>query len=305
MTKNTRNEIIRGGGGLIVAIGFIALCGFTLNEHLEKKALGLTVTRSVLTDKSIAMRIKGLVATSTVAIAAGGDMAFTTDGTTTDDSISTDGTIDLSTPAVGENTMGEVCDIIDADDNWECELVDALPSWSTDNILSTLAETDTVTGLSATYDLDGSGLFATAGLAVTYNTADLDKASAAISIAYADNDIYQTSQLYNRNSRPHTGAAWRSELYKAVFNGTVTTGAPDVKIWLVRKNDAGTYAGCTEQLLWQQTGVDDETDVTLDFTDLPPIATQAGSYIVAVYDDTTTADMTTQRITVHGLAYQH
>jgi hypothetical protein len=77
-----------------------------------------------------------------------------------------------------------------------------------------------------------------------------------------------------------------------------------VKIWLVKKTSAGLWAGATEQLLWQATGVDDETDVTVSFADLPALAVPRDCHIVAVYDDTSTADMTTQRITVHGLAWQ-
>lgn len=295
---------------ILMAVCALGVSAFSLNDYETARATGLAVTRSVLTDKTIAFRLKwvGSGSEASVQVASGGDMTFEIDGTgdDADETVSTDGVIDLSTPAAGENTFGEVCDIIDATANWECELGDVLPSWSTDNILSTLAETAESTGISATYDLDGSGLFSEAGLAVTINSADLDKVGAAISPTYTDADLLRISDLNNRCNGVDSGASWVSELNKATVQATYSSGAPTIKVVLVKKTSTGLYAGATEQTLWTDTITTSATDQSIDFTDLPPISTKAtpGAYLVVTIEDASTPDITANRINIHGLTYQ-
>jgi hypothetical protein len=103
---------------------------------------------------------------ATFAIAAGGDWAFTTDGTTADTTISTDGTIDLSTPDASENTWGEVCDVVNASPNWGMYLLAVLPEDSTDNTSETQVEIDLSTAA-----MKKSGFFVYGDSSVTFETA--------------------------------------------------------------------------------------------------------------------------------------
>jgi hypothetical protein len=87
----------------------------------------------------------------TVAVAAGGDIAFTYDGSSADEDVicpsgGTGGTIDVSDGDC--DTLGEVVDIINATDNWRAMILDGLRTDSSNNTLSTLAATVASSGLS-------------------------------------------------------------------------------------------------------------------------------------------------------------
>lgn len=89
------------------------------------------------------LRHEGTVANgATVAVAAGGDMTFTTDGTTLDTTVNGTGQIDLSTPAAGLDTMGELMDIINQSVNWAMVLLGARRASFTNNCILTVAEVD-------------------------------------------------------------------------------------------------------------------------------------------------------------------
>jgi hypothetical protein len=93
---------------------------------------------------SVAMLVKYIgttgSATTDIAVAAGGDMSFRVAGQA-DTSVNTTGTIDCSTPPAGNDTLGEVVDLINASTNWRAVLVGALRSDSSDNTLTTFAVT--------------------------------------------------------------------------------------------------------------------------------------------------------------------
>jgi len=81
---------------------------------------------------------------ATVAVAAGGDISVTTDGSTADTTIvlpsgGTDGTIDVSDASV--DTLGEVVDHFNASANWQARLTGGLRTWDSDNTFFTLVAT--------------------------------------------------------------------------------------------------------------------------------------------------------------------
>ena len=78
---------------------------------------------------------------ATVAVNAGGDIAFTTDGTTADTTVvASTGIIDLSTPAAAYDTLGEVADVINASANWVCVILGGLRAWAVDGLFYTFTE---------------------------------------------------------------------------------------------------------------------------------------------------------------------
>lgn len=126
--------------------------GSPLPAHLNSDTAG-----------SVAMLVKyiGTGTSATVAVAAGGDMTFQV-AAANDTTVNTTGTIDCSTPGASTDTMGEVCDLINASANWVCVLVDALRSDSTDN---TLAELSTAQATRA----DGVALYFDSAVAASYH----------------------------------------------------------------------------------------------------------------------------------------
>lgn len=101
---------------------------------------------SSATAGSVAFLVKyvGTATSATVAVAAGGDMTFEVSAAASTSINSaaicgvTAGTVDLSTPAVTCDTLGEVVDMINATSDWRAVLVDGLRSDSSDNTLYTL-----------------------------------------------------------------------------------------------------------------------------------------------------------------------
>jgi hypothetical protein len=74
---------------------------------------------------------------ASIAVSSGGDLAFTTDGTTADTTVNTTGTIDCSTPGATTDTLGEVLDLINASANWDAVLLGGIRSMGTDNLFYT------------------------------------------------------------------------------------------------------------------------------------------------------------------------
>jgi hypothetical protein len=280
------------------------------------RELGYNVNRHVVTDQSVAMRIKwiGTGTDATIEINAGGDIAFTTDGSTADTTLglpTSNGTIDVSDATA--NTFGEVCDEINSSANWQCILVDVRASLSSNNTLTDIDETAVTTGLTATYDLDGNGLFAAEGLAVTVNTADVDELSANIGIEFSLDEILSVTNdnLLNRTMRPvnspSTVSRWRSELTYVSAQASVTTGSPDLEVYLCPIGSGPSYAGQPEIRLWSEAGTtiaDGISTQTLDLRDLPAMQGASGARLIVVFDDDSTPDVTAGFLQISGLAYE-
>ena len=258
------------------------------------RELGVPVTRYLATNGSTALRIQYAGTYSTgdawAYADANGDLHFVNDAGSADTTVSTDGQIDVS--GASEDTFGEVCDAINASANWRAELVDVLPSWSANNVL---------TSGTVTQDTD---VFGADGITIKYNTADLDKASAEIGIAWTPAEILGVTgnNILNRRTTPLGGITYpiyRAEAYKVVASAGYSSGAPDLQVYAVSSDSAG----ATELLLWSQAGAASGSSSTIDLTDLPPLRAPRGWKLVAVYNDTSTPDLTTATLQVHGLAY--
>lgn len=273
------------------------------------KELGVQISRHSVTDEVRAMRIKyiGSVAPGaagpTLEINAGGDLIFTLDGTAADTTIglpTLDGTIDVSDATA--NTWGEVVDNINASANWQAVAVDVLPSnVSTDALLLT-AETSGTTGLSATYDLDGNGIFDNEGIPIAVDLDIVDEITSSIGPEYTPDELLTVSNnnLLNRQMTPAVSgeAKWRAELYQVTANATFSAGTATLQVFLVD----GQSAGATELLVWEQVGSATTVDNVLDLTDLPPIRGVAGLRLIIKYIAGTIATAGTMQ--VHGLIFQ-
>ncbi len=78
---------------------------------------------------------------ATVAVNSGGDMAFTTNGTTADTTvIASTGIIDMSTPAAGYNTLGEWADTVNGSANWVGLILGGTRDMLTDGLFYTTTE---------------------------------------------------------------------------------------------------------------------------------------------------------------------
>jgi len=312
---------------LVVCCGLFIM-GATVETMQESKMSGYSFIRHQSEDVAgtdanapIAMRIKWIGTTATgdasIAIAAGGDITVQGDDGAADTSISTDGTIDLSTPAAAEDTIGEVCDVFnnDSDGNWQCILVDVVPSESSDNTLATLAETAT-TGLSATYDYDGNGLFAAEGIAILTDITVTDGFSVGISPAsFPDEWIEQNSNLLSRRPWPNlypTVQKWRAQFEYAQFQQTWTTVGGAIQLVIAKRpesggnpNIGGDYAGMYEEVIWEQpTAVASATAETLSRANLPPLEVPRGALLFFRIEDTSTPDITAGSVNVSGRIWQ-
>ena len=120
----------------------------TLESILQSQASAPTQGVSIIGATTVGgvlfwLQYQGTTASgATVAVAAGGDMAFTTDGSTADTTVNGTGSIDLSTPAAGLDTMGELMDIINQSDNWAMVLLGARRASFTNNCILTVAAVD-------------------------------------------------------------------------------------------------------------------------------------------------------------------
>lgn len=79
---------------------------------------------------------------ATVEVEAAGNMVFTLDGTNADTTVNGTGTIDLSTPGAGADTMGEVMDLVNQSDNWAFVMLGGRRASLTDNVILTVAKVD-------------------------------------------------------------------------------------------------------------------------------------------------------------------
>ena len=312
----------------VVAASGIIITGATLNQMQESKLAGYSFIRHQNEDVAgtdargpVAMRVKWIGTTATgdasIAVAAGGDITVEGDDGAVDTSISTDGVIDLSTPAAAENTIGEVCDIFnnDTDGNWQCILVDLLASESSDNTLATLGETAT-TGISSTYDLDGNGLFDNEGIAILTDITVTDAFSVGLTPAYfPDEWISQNSSLLSRRPWPDlypTVQKWRAEFDYATFTQSWTTVGGAIQLVIAKRpasagdpNVGGDYAGMYEEVIFNMpTAVATGVAETLTRANLPPIEVPRGAMLFFRIEDTSTPDITAGNVNVSGRLWQ-
>jgi len=232
---------------------------------------------------SIAMRVKwtgdsdDYTTAPTVTVAAGGDMTFNIDaavdpeiGYTTE--VTVLGIIDLSTPAAGVDTYGELEDIINATDTWECLLVDAMRSDLTNNTLYTRAET--TTGLE-----DAEGLPLYFDQAIATNTAEDFVFSLSIGPEWMPVEYFGGTALTERIMDPTDSSAttYRAQLNSIDANGTLASGASYVEVWFVH--------GATEVLVYSDVGSATTVAYSEDFkgTSSDPIIAPAGWKIVVRY----------------------
>lgn len=117
------------------------------------------VAFSVSDDNDIAMLIRytGSEESGLVEVAADGNLVFTIgdlSAEAADTNVSTDGTIDVS--GGSEDTLGEIVDIINATDDWEAVLVDAVRSDSANDTLLDAgpSQAKTPEGLAINWDTD-------------------------------------------------------------------------------------------------------------------------------------------------------
>jgi hypothetical protein len=196
--------------------------------------------------------------------------------------------------------------------------MDVLPSTTTDNVVSTTAETAATTGLSATYDLDGNGIFSPEGMPITVNTADLDAQSISIGPESLRNEILKVSNNYLNNRKPipsaTTGAStttpptqWVPVLTYCDAKATYSAGTITLYGYLVRQTSAGISAGSEEIPLFAVAGA--ATTVLLqpsqlDFRDSTwPLNGGRGNRIVIIYKDESTPTMTVGTLNVQGFVF--
>jgi len=199
----------------------------------------------------VAMRLKWVgdddyTTAPSVTVASGGDVTLKVDGAVDPDTGWTTeatelGVFDLSTPHASIDTYGELRDIINASNNWQCILVDALPSDLTNNTLYTRSETST--GL---LDQEGLPLFLDSG--VVMNAAGDYIYSLSIGPEELPEELLNRPSLLDRVMDPPgtSPRSFRAELYEIDANGTFSSGAAYVEVWAVK--------GDTEVKLWHSVG---------------------------------------------------
>jgi hypothetical protein len=288
---------------IFAALSMIAVTASAVDSTtwVYNRLNGIGCTRKVTTDQSIAMRITA-GAGETYAVEDNGDITFTSDGTHVDASIGLSGVIDVS--AAAYDTFGEVAAAINASGRAKCILVDVLPSWSSNNVMTAIAATST-------------GLVTPAGASITYNTADLDRISCSIGPEYATDAFINVpaDDLIQKRSNI-TPTPWKNELFYVKANSTFSAGAMKLKVYAVKddtanatemelvpaKTGAATTVDLEEDLLTLGTyGADPSSGLPFAYT-APP-----GWRIVVVYENVTTGSgvaMTTGSLQVHGFS-QH
>ena len=285
---------------LILTLAWGTAWAADLASHQLLRALACSADRFVTTDGSIAMRIQWLGAAgagATIDVDADGNILFTTDGTTADATVSTDGTVTVA--GATENTFGEVCDVINVSANWACILVDVLPSWSCDNVLTDVAESA------------AGAVESPVGVALAYNTADLDRGSVALGPEWAVDDFWPPyrDRLFNHRSTPADAGArtYTHELYYLTAKATFSGATSQVSVYAVDSD----HAGATETLLWQEVGAATTVAKALDFTGyydpddgrVACIRAPKGQRMVVVYQDIDGSPvMTACTIQAHGLS---
>ena len=292
---------------LILTAVLLALVGITagaadLYGYLLERATARTTDRYVGTNTSIAMRLKyvgGLIGSASVAVESNGDMTFlNAAGTADTDVVASTGVIDVSTTPF--NTFGKIADVINKSTHWQCILVDVLPSWSCNDVMTA-------------FTASATNLTANEGRALTYDTAqpaNLGHGAVALGPEGFAYDFYPSyrKNLLNQRCTPLEagGITWTNELYYLTATATFSAGTARLTVYDVDTD----HVGANERVLWQQAGAATTVANTVDFTAIYSpddgqvgcIRAAKGHRMVAVYDFLTTGTMTACVIQSHGLA---
>ncbi len=216
------------------------------------------------TDVALLIRYVGTGTSATVAVAAGGDMAFevaaaadtTVNPSATNYCGATPGTLDLSTPEASCNTLGEVVDVINSSANWQAVIVDGLRSDTVDNVLlaAVAAEATRVDGLP-----------------IYFTSADKDFTSRALLPPNCQTDIrcFTTNPgagaplMATPAGNTYTDLRWLAGLLTTDSGGTST-----FTVYAVRERNKAAGSTAVERTLWTGTGaattVQKEWDIFLN-----------------------------------------
>lgn len=292
---------------ILLAAGLMlaALCQPQTAQALDyttlqlNRAVGRTVGRYVATDSSIAMRVKFIgtvtLGLARVDVAAAGSLTFYNDAGAADSTVGVAGVMDITNAAY--DTFGEVCDAANLSANWQCILVDVLPSMSSNN---TLTSTTFGAGTASTF-MSANGQW------LKYNTADLKCTSLSIGPEYTTTAELTTGNLLDRKSvadGTSPKGLYVNELLYVTATETYTSTAPNLKVYAVRE-DENHSAGATEVVLWQQVGGASTVASTIPI--LPkqaPIRAPAGWRLVVVYENGGTTAPSVGAMQIFGLSYR-
>lgn len=207
---------------------------------------------------SVACRIKWVGAYDadpSVTVAAAGDISFIDAADAADASVldtgGTPGTIDVSDSLA--DTWGEVCDIInnEADGNWQCILVDALPSDSSNNTGAILAE-KTVAASDLELE-DGIPIFLDPVIS-------LDGTNYILSVSIGPESYHRdrfpyppgqslfqrTANAFGYADNTFQAPAWRCALDRAVWRSTNSSpGTLYVEVWAVDATETNVTSAAT------------------------------------------------------------
>lgn len=297
------------GTGLLVQNNNQAQAVEYYSDWVEPRVFhGFSAYRHVETDTSIAMRVRTTqTVVYTVEVDSSGDILFTTDGTTADTTVgdgdagATDGKIDVSNAAY--DTWGEVCDDINDSDNWECVLVDVLPSDSSNGTLVLTAETSITTGLSATAvtGITRHAVTDDEGIELVVELADVDEITVAIGPQAFPDDLVDKADLATRLPFQSNSPKWHCELTSASAEATFSAGTSYFEVYWVKGNGASAI----EYLAYKNDG--SATTVvqteTFDSSGLDPMRPPAGWHIVVKYDVASTPTATAGWINAQGTVW--
>lgn len=189
-----------------------------LFASLTAPSQGITITASASIGSALFwVRYEGALGSgASIAVNAGGDMAFTTDGTTVDTTVvASTGIIDLSTPAAGYDTLGEVVDVINGSANWSCVILAGLRQSLTNGVLIAVTEVDLST---AAYKASGYYFFQDAAIA---------SETAVYTVAFAISAFDPSN--YTKGDDPDVNC--QSTLTYAIATVNATGGTGLFQIW--------------------------------------------------------------------------
>ena len=203
---------------------------------------------SALMTPSSGSRIRAFVMTrsrdsASVAVETNGDMTFlNAAGAADTDVVASTGVIDVSTTPM--NTFGEIADIINKSTHWQCILVDVLPSWSCNDVMTA-------------FTASATNLTANEGRALTYDTAtpaNLGHGAVALGPEGYAYDFWPSAdkKLMNQRCTPSDAGAitWTNELYYLTATATFSAGTARLTVYDVDTD----HDGAKENVLWQQAG---------------------------------------------------
>ena len=299
----TRSTLVLGLAALLVALlpAVAAPQGVLLYDRPES----LAVNSSTTTDAPcILVKYVGSTAGKpTVEVAAGGDMTFkiATVADTTTGSAS-NGIFDLSTPAAGDDTMGELVQKINSQgSNWRGVLVGCLASDLTDNALALLSATDAAAPKGVPIYRDVTSVSATS----------IFSAQAALLPPGADTDIRfflsgspvgntTGSSKVNTNPFAHTQARVQNIREKITSTGTI---ALFEILGVTRTYSGGTSGGNTitetVRSLYSVTGGATTVELAKDFNTGPIVAAPGEMIVVR---QRTGTDLTAVQLAANGFA---